>query len=118
MDKRRKDITDLRNIDNRHMENMFVVKTDSDSRRYYDLTDTLFVTPDSINPVFLTEHTVTSTDNLYVLSNTYYGTKNLWWVIASVNNIEDPFSLPKLQGETINIPNKTIVGNILSFMNG
>lgn len=33
------------------------------------------------------QHTVTSSDRIDLLANTYYGTPDLWWVIARANGI-------------------------------
>lgn len=38
-------------------------------------------------------HPVTNWDNLSDLSFDNYGTSKLWWVIADVNQIFDPFNL-------------------------
>lgn len=116
MDKRRKDIIDLQNVDIRHLENMFVVKEDSDGRYYYDLTDTIFMNPDTMNPLLFEEHEVTSIDTLYGLSLRYFDTRSLWWLVGVVNNINDPFDLNDMVGETIKIPIKSIVSEILTLV--
>lgn len=42
---------------------------------------------------------------LDLMSNDFYGVPDLWWVLASVNNILDPLvSLP--EGSTIRVPTK------------
>lgn len=38
-------------------------------------------------------HPITNWDTLSDLSFDYWGTSKLWWVIADVNKIHDPFNL-------------------------
>lgn len=59
-----------------------------------DDTDELWVMPSAGVP------------RLDLLSNDFYGVPDLWWVIASVNNILDPLvSVPT--GTAIRVPTKT-----------
>jgi len=45
----------------------------------------------------------TSTDRLDVLANKYYGDKNLWWIIAVANNLNDA-TLHIEEGRQLRIP--------------
>ena len=114
MNRKRTQIPELRNIDFRHLENMFSVKKGSDGRFYYDLTDTIFINPDTMSPLLFEEHVLVNGDTLYSLSQKYYETRNLWWLIGITNNINDPFELDNMTGQTINIPINSIVGEILN----
>ena len=38
-------------------------------------------------------HRITDFDNLWNLAFDFYQDSKLWWVIADINNIEDPFIL-------------------------
>lgn len=59
-----------------------------------DNTDELWVVPSAGVP------------RLDLLANDFYGTPQLWWVLASVNNILDPLvSVPT--GTGIRVPTKT-----------
>lgn len=58
-----------------------------------DDTDELWVVPSAGVP------------RLDLLANDFYGTPNLWWVLASVNNVLDPLvSVPT--GTAIRVPTK------------
>ena len=58
-----------------------------------DNTDELWVVPSAGVP------------RLDLMANEFYGTPNLWWVLASVNNILDPLvSVP--EGTGIRVPTK------------
>lgn len=60
-------------------------------------------------------HTVRRSDvgRLDLLAARYYGTRmsGLWWIIAHVNDIDDPFAIEP--GDTIRIPSKTLVNAII-----
>jgi hypothetical protein len=116
MDKRRKDIQELSNLDNRHLENMFIVKTDSDDNYYYDLTDSLYINPDTMDPLLFGSYDIKGGDTLYSISDKYYGTTNLWWVVGTTNRIDNPFDIENMVGTTIKIPIKSVVGEILAVI--
>lgn len=44
------------------------------------------------------------------ISNMFYGTPSLWWVIARANNIQDPL-LDIAQGTNLRIPSRTRLAN-------
>lgn len=37
------------------------------------------------------QHDVTNTDWWDTISNQYYGTPKLWWILAAINNVVNPF---------------------------
>lgn len=58
-----------------------------------DITDQLFIVP------------LAGVNRLDLISEEFYGTPSLWWVIARVNNIQDPLvSVPV--STTIRVPTK------------
>ena len=113
MDKKRKQIKELSNIDLKHLENMFVIKQDNDGVYYYDLTDTIYMNPDDLTPTSYQEYKISNGDNFYSLSYRYYNTFQLWWVIAIVNNIDNPFEINNMIGKIIKIPVISVVNQIL-----
>lgn len=58
-----------------------------------DATDTLYVLPPP------------GERRLDIVADYFYGTPELWWVIASVNRIHDPMLNPKT-GDTLRIPTR------------
>lgn len=43
------------------------------------------------NILYYLSHEVSDSDWLDTISNTYYGTPTLWWIVALVNSMENPF---------------------------
>jgi hypothetical protein len=62
---------------NEHFLNIF---------RCYVLNDTV-----QNNILFYLTHEVSDSDWLDTISDKYYGTPTLWWVIAMINNMTNPF---------------------------
>ena len=116
MRQRRNEIAGLSNLSPNNLENMFSVLIDEDNNYFYDLTDTLYLETDSMNPLHFIEYDIRMVDTLYSLSKNFYDTYNLWWVIAVSNNIDDPFELESMVGQEIKIINREVVGRILSFL--
>ena len=106
-------IAELPNLASNHLENLFQVEQDEDGMYYYDLSDTVYLDQDNINPLNYTTHEVTRYDSLYTLSLKYYKTKSLWWVIGVTNNIDNPFVLTENVGEEIKILTPSFVGEML-----
>lgn len=70
---------------------------------------------DKIPAVELSTYKVKQNDNLNLISYQLYGTIQLWWLLAKINNISD--ATIKLQpGWTIYTLNKDIVNQILSAL--
>jgi hypothetical protein len=59
------------------------------------------VLPDSTDKAYTVEQF--GKDKLWLISELFYKTKDLWWVISSVNNVVDPLVGVKL-GTTLRIP--------------
>jgi len=116
MDKRRKDISDIPNLGSQHLENMFTVKTDSDGGYYYDLTDTLYIDPDTMDPLLFGSYAIKGGDTLYSISRSFYDTSDLWWLVGITNRIDNPFDIDDMVGEVIKIPIKSVVGEIVSVI--
>lgn len=54
-------------------------------------------------------------NRLDLISNQFYGTKNLWWVVASVNNLLDPL-VGFVPGELVRVPQKSRL-SVLGLLN-
>ena len=59
-----------------------------DKKRYYGVSKHL-----SKNITSYIKHTVSLTDTLDSIALKYYGNPLYWWIIADINNIQDPFDL-------------------------
>ena len=66
---------------------------------------TYYSTPDRFvkNVERYVNYVIKSTDTLDLIALKHYGNPLLWWIIADMNNIIDPFKLEI--GATIKIPN-------------
>lgn len=69
--------------------------------------------PESDDDIY---HTVEDTDvgRLDLISDRYYGTPSYWWVIAHVNEIEDPLTMDV--GTKIRIPALRLVTSVLGAL--
>ncbi len=63
-----------------------------------DVTDVLYTVTQAVE------------NKLWMISTAFYGIPDLWWVIASVNNINDPFVGIKA-GTSVRIPSVTRLSN-------
>jgi len=113
MDIIRKNTSELPSLKSAHKDNMFTVKKDEHGNMYYDLTDDVYLSKELPSMNFK-NHTVRVNDDVYALSDEYFDTTNFWWVILVVNDFDDPFILKKMVGQTIKIPTKTLVSNIIN----
>jgi len=48
--------------------------------------------PTNLSDQAYVKHTVTQTDTLYSISSTYYGTIELWWLVALMNDAVNPYT--------------------------
>ena len=81
-----KELPELRNDD---YANIFNIYTDEDSKYFYNLLQTAAI-PNNLPVSFYDSYNVTYNDTWPFISYKLYNTPNLWWVIASVNNITNP----------------------------
>lgn len=58
------------------------------------------------------KHKFSYGDQWSLLSQKFYDTTDLWWVICKFNGISNPFILPSV-GTTIKIPSRDLVDTIL-----
>ena len=107
-------IIDLPNLAVNHKENLFQVNLGVDDQYYYDLSDTVYLEQEALNPQNYTLHEITRYDNLFTLSQNYYKTRNLWWLIGVANDIDNPFTIRENVGGELKILTPRVVGEILT----
>lgn len=95
--------------------NIFTIYQDSDGLMYFNLIDDLNI-GGTIDPSLYDEIYYNDENNWYSLSNTFYGTPRLWWIILIANNIDNPCYGVKV-GDKIKILKKEAVSEILSQLN-
>lgn len=74
---------------------------DGDGKAAWSTRQFLFLEPDATDFI----HRICDGDFIDAISFKYYGTVNLWWAIADVNNIACPLDLQV--GAEIRIPQKS-----------
>ena len=83
----------------RYKYNRAILEKDGTS---YLETSTPIEIPIRDDDTFYEVNTVTH-NRLDLISSAYYGTPELWWVLASASDIEDPLNVPI--GTVIRVPN-------------
>lgn len=106
------DIPELPYLENFRYENLFNVYINKEDKYFYNVLSKVNF-PEQIDETFYTIYTVPN-DNISwtFISNQFYGTTLLWWVICSVNRIQNPVYFPAA-GTELKILNPTIVRNIV-----
>lgn len=107
-------IPDLPTLSLLKLENLFNVYNNG-SNYFYNLIGTVNI-PNNLDPSAYINYTVTS-DNMpwTQISFLSYGTMDLWWLICSANNIQNPIEFPKA-GTVLKILTPEYVGSILQVI--
>ena len=92
--------------------NMFTIEY-KDRKYRFLLNKTLIITGlKNVRSEFFIKHTFSHEDQWSLLSQKYYDTTDLWWIICKFNGINNPFILPSV-GILIKIPTRDLVDTIL-----
>ena len=87
-------ISDLRNLDSYFFENVFNVYKNKDNY-YYNLLRTVNF-PQTIDSAYCYNYVVPYDNITWTnISFIHYQATNLWWLICSINNIQNPVEFPK-----------------------
>lgn len=105
-------IEELPRLKKENYENIFNVYSDENSRYFYNLLQTI-VLPENLPGGYYEEYNVGYGDTWPLISYKKYETPNLWWVITSSNNVQNPTELPK-PGTTLKILKSRAVSLILN----
>lgn len=93
--------------------NLFNIYQDNNGNYFFNLFNSLQLKDDDINPVYYDEYYATDSDNLFHLSHKFYGNLQLWWIIAEVNKVNDPFFI---EDQKLKILKPEIVSQIIEFV--
>ncbi len=66
------------------------------------------VIPDQSDTIY--EVPPAASNKLWLVSELFYGTKELWWLIAELNNVQDPLALVP-SGSQLRIPTRERLSN-------
>ena len=84
-------IDELPDLSKYTLENIFPVYKDNDMY-FYNLLRTVRI-PDNIESVFYSIYNINTPEPLTNISYKFYGTIELWWLICTVNQIDNPVEL-------------------------
>jgi len=105
-------IKDLPRLDSENYENVFNIYTETDGHYFYNLLQTIVI-PDNLPAGYFNTYNITYGDTWPFISYKVYNTPNLWWVILSVNNINNPTQNP-VPGTYIKVLKMDVVKSVLS----
>lgn len=106
------DITDLPSINLSRVENIFNIYTDN-NLYFYNLLNTVNFDHTNISPIMYYEYNVRQGDTYTAISYRIYNTINLWWLICSFNNIDNPINIPE-PGTRLKILYQNYVNEVLN----
>jgi len=89
------DIPELPRLTQYNFENLFKVYTDRDDLYYYNITNSIFFPDDIANNAYFNYRISGSNISWTYLSYIHYGTIKLWWVLCTLNNVDNPMILPE-----------------------
>jgi hypothetical protein len=107
-------IFELPNLSDLDYENIFSVYKDGDQYFYNLLATTIF--PKDLDSSLYTLYEVTGVDIWPLISYKMYGSVKLWWLICSVNQIDNPVIMPPA-GTKIKILTQSAVTSVLRTIN-
>ena len=87
-------IKELPKLRNENYANIFNIYQDEDDRYFYNLLQTVAI-PANLPVGYYDNYSAVYGDTWPYVSYKAYNTPNLWWVITSVNNIQDPTVQPQ-----------------------
>lgn len=110
------EINDLSPLESTRLENFFNIYQENNGEYYYNISNTINFDSDNIAEFAFDWYTVMTGDTYTFISYKHYNTINLWWLICSLNNINNPTSLPE-PGSRIKILKTSYVNDVLTRIN-
>ena len=114
LEQTRNEIGDLTSIDDTRYENIFKMAK-QDKYFFYNISKKVNF-PSDIDPEVFTEIMLTSPMPWTSFANEVYGDQNLWWLICSINKIQNPTNNP-VPGKTYKVIKPTYVNRVLVEIN-
>lgn len=105
------DFLDLPQLSPYRYENFFNIYEEKNGERFYNLIKSINIFQ-SENDEVEEKYTVLPQDNWISLSYKFYNTIDLWWLLCTYNQINNPLKMPE-PGTTIKILNKVYIGYVL-----
>lgn len=96
-----------------NFENIFKVYTDEDTgSMYYNLTTSIFFPDDMSNDTYIEYRIPGKGISWNYLSYKHYGTIRLWWLLCSLNNVDNPMIFPE-PGSVIKVLRPNVLRDVL-----
>lgn len=102
------------NLNSYDYANIFNTYTTSEGYEFYNLVNAINIEGD-IDPTLYDYDVAYDFRSWYDLSNKYYGTPRLWWIILIANKKQNPFDV--ISGERVKILKSPAVTQIVSQIN-
>ena len=104
---------DLPNISNKSLANLFNIEIKNGKYEFRSNKTVVIIGSEQANQELYSLHTTSSSDSGASISNHYYETTDLWWIICKFNGVVNPNIMPK-SGSIIFIPKLDVVNTILN----
>lgn len=109
-------VSDLKNLSEYNIENLYTVIKDDTFGYYYNILNTLSF-PEIPDEQLYNIYIPTGREGWTIISYKNYGTIKLWWIIASFNRIYNPLEFPSSDTK-LKIPKPLVIRHILDNING
>lgn len=93
--------------------NLFNLYKDKNASYFFNFFNSIQIPDGDMNTVYFDKYHANSNDNLFHISDRFYGTIDLWWMIAYANRIQDPFFI---EGLDLKILKKAVVEQIINHI--
>jgi hypothetical protein len=104
---------DLPNISNKSLANLFNIEIKNGKYEFRSNKTIIIIGSEQASQELYSLHKISSSDSWASISNQYYETTDLWWIICKFNGIINPNVMPK-SGSIIFIPKSDVVNTILN----
>ena len=108
-------ITNLPKLESNRLENIFSIQQTENGEYYYNMLYTVNFSNENLAPYTYDVYTTNQGDTYTLISYKMYNTINLWWLVCSLNNINNPTSLPA-PGTSLKILKPSYVNTVLTAM--
>lgn len=107
------DLENVPRINQYNFENLFkVYSDDTDGSYYYNISNSLFFPEDLSKDVYYEYRVKGNGMSWTYLSYIHYGTIKLWWLLCSLNNVDNPMDFPK-GGTIIKVLHPTVLRDVM-----
>lgn len=88
------DLDNVPRLNQYNFEQLFKVYTDDTGSLYYNIANSLFFPPDMAVETYFNYQVPGKGMSWNYLSYIHYGTIRLWWLLCSLNDVDNPMDFP------------------------